>query len=67
MQPLEKSQRTLGNNGLQLKEALVIGSYAGQVYTLACAPVLHACRTGHLLGTSLKYDQLTLWAHKPSA
>ena len=34
MQILEKSQRTLGNNDLHLKEALVIGSYAGQVYIL---------------------------------
>ena len=53
MQVLEKSQRTLGNNDLHLKEALVIGSYAGQVYILACSGTLRdtsKTQSVHIMG-----------------
>ena len=53
MQKLDESQRTLANSDLRLKEALVIGSYAGQVHT----NVLHAvCLGKYLQRTSRKYD-----------
>ena len=56
MQKLDESQRTLANSDLRLKEALVIGSYVGQVHTNA-RNVLHAvCLGKDLQRISRKYD-----------
>ena len=46
-QKLDESQRTLANSDLRLKEALVIGNYAGQVHTDA-SNVLYALYLGKI-------------------
>lgn len=60
IQRLDESQRTLANSDLQLKGALVIGSYAGQVHTDAMN-VLYALYLGkYLQRISQKYDHPVL-------